>query len=574
MEVAHTTDERGKGFHALTRPQLIGTMAGLILTLLLSALDQTIVGTAMPRIIAQLNGFERYAWVTTVYLLTSTIMVPIIGKLSDMYGRKYFLLGGAILFVAASALCGASGDLPLPFDGMNQLILFRGLQGIGGGMITGIVFAVIGDIFPPAERGKVQGMFAGVFGLSSVIGPALGGWITDNLSWRWVFYVNLPVGLLAIGALFFAFPYFASEGGKRAIDWWGVGTLIASLVPILLALEWVTGYGWGSARVIGGLAFGFAMLGAFLVAESRAEEPILSLALFKNRVFAVSAVALFMTGMGMFGAILFIPLFMQGVLGVSATASGSLLTPLMLALIVGSVTSGQLVSRLGRYKLVATLGLALMTVGLFLLSGMRVDTTTATVVRNMIVTGLGLGLTMPIYTLAVQNAVDRRLLGAATAATQFFRQIGGTVGTAIFTSLMLSRYHQQFSAGVPSGVPAQALTAFDNPLQLVQIRAALEQQFAAQPGGAALLATLLDNVKESLVYAIQGSFLLAAILLGVALAVNFFLQDIPLKKGFEDTPAAEVNAVAPNATAAPGQAVQVAAQGQGTILRRADEQAD
>lgn len=574
MEVAHTTDERGKGFHALTRPQLVGTMAGLILTLLLSALDQTIVGTAMPRIIAQLNGFERYAWVTTVYLLTSTIMVPIIGKLSDMYGRKYFLLGGAIIFVAASALCGASGDLPLPFDGMNQLILFRGLQGIGGGMITGIVFAVIGDIFPPAERGKVQGMFAGVFGLSSVIGPALGGWITDNLSWRWVFYVNLPVGLLAIGALFFAFPYFASEGGKRAIDWWGVGTLIASLVPILLALEWVTGYGWGSARVIGGLAFGFVMLGAFLVAESRAKEPILSLDLFKNRVFAVSAVALFMTGMGMFGAILFIPLFMQGVLGVSATASGSLLTPLMLALIVGSVASGQLVSRLGRYKLVATLGLALMTVGLFLLSGMRVDTTTATVVRNMIVTGLGLGLTMPIYTLAVQNAVDRRLLGAATAATQFFRQIGGTVGTAIFTSLMLSRYHTQFNAGVPNGVPAQALTAFDNPLQLVQIRAALEQQFAAQPGGAALLATLLDNVKESLVYAIQGSFLLAAILLGVALAVNFFLQDIPLKKGFEDTPAAEVNAAAPNATAAPGQAVQVAAQGQGTILRRADEQAD
>ncbi len=574
MEVAHTTDERGKGFHALTRPQLVGTMAGLILTLLLSALDQTIVGTAMPRIIAQLDGFERYAWVTTVYLLTSTIMVPIIGKLSDMYGRKYFLLGGAIIFVAASALCGASGDLPLPFDGMNQLILFRGLQGIGGGMITGIVFAVIGDIFPPAERGKVQGMFAGVFGLSSVIGPALGGWITDNLSWRWVFYVNLPVGLLAIGALFFAFPYFASEGGKRAIDWWGVGTLIASLVPILLALEWVTGYGWGSARVIGGLAFGFVMLGAFLVAESRAKEPILSLDLFKNRVFAVSAVALFMTGMGMFGAILFIPLFMQGVLGVSATASGSLLTPLMLALIVGSVASGQLVSRLGRYKLVATLGLALMTVGLFLLSGMRVDTTTATVVRNMIVTGLGLGLTMPIYTLAVQNAVDRRLLGAATAATQFFRQIGGTVGTAIFTSLMLSRYHTQFNAGVPNGVPAQALTAFDNPLQLVQIRAALEQQFAAQPGGAALLATLLDNVKESLVYAIQGSFLLAAILLGVALAVNFFLQDIPLKKGFEDTPAAEVNAAAPNATAAPGQAVQVAAQGQGTILRRADEQAD
>lgn len=554
MEVAQTTDERGKGFHALTRAQLIGTMVGLILTLLLSALDQTIVGTAMPRIIAQLNGFDRYAWVTTLYLLTSTITVPIIGKLSDMYGRKWFLLGGAILFVVASAFCGASGDLPLPIDGMNQLILFRGLQGIGGGMIAGIVFAVIGDIFPPAERGKVQGVFAGVFGLSSVIGPALGGWITDNLSWRWVFYVNLPVGILAIAALFFAFPYFAPEGGKRAIDWWGVTTLIASMVPLLLALEWVTTYGWGSARVLGFLTFGFVMLAAFIFAEAHAAEPILSLTLFKNPVFSVSALALFMTGMGMFGAILFIPLFMQGVLNVSATQSGSLLTPLMLALIGGSITSGQLVSRLGRYKMVAIGGLTIMTVGLLLLGGMHVNTTTTTVVRNMIVVGLGLGLTMPIYPLAVQNAVDRRMLGAATAATQFFRQIGGTVGTAIFTSLMLSRYHERFNASAPSGVPAQALTAFDNPLQLVQIRAMLEQQFGAQPGGLALLQTLLTNVKESLVYAIQGSFYLGAALLAVALVANFFLKDLPLRKSFDETPAQAVGAAIPTATIPPGQA--------------------
>src|SRR5215212_6694201 len=217
MEEFGATEARGSGFHALTRTQLIGTIAGLMLALLLAALDQTIVGTAMPRIIAQLNGFERYAWVTTTYLLTSTIAVPIIGKLSDMYGRKWFLLGGAIIFVVASALCGASGDLPLPLDGMNQLILFRGLQGIGGGMITGIVFTVIGDIFPPTERGKIQGIFSAVFGLSSVFGPALGGWITDHLSWRWVFYVNLPVGIVAVGALFFFFPYFKPEGNKRVI---------------------------------------------------------------------------------------------------------------------------------------------------------------------------------------------------------------------------------------------------------------------------------------------------------------------------------------------------------------------
>jgi EmrB/QacA subfamily drug resistance transporter len=574
MEVAHTTDERGKGFHALTRPQLIGTMVGLVLTLLLSALDQTIVGTAMPRIIAQLNGFERYAWVTTVYLLSSTITVPIIGKLSDMYGRKYFLLTGAIVFVAASALCGASGDLPLPIDGMNQLILFRGIQGIGGGMIAGIVFAVIGDIFPPAERGKVQGVFAGVFGISSVIGPALGGWITDNLSWRWVFYVNLPVGLLAIAALFIAFPYFAPEGGKRLIDWWGVATLIASMVPILLALTWVATYGWGSARVLGFLAFGFVMLAVFIFAESRAAEPILDLKLFQNRIFSVSALALFMTGMGMFGAIIFIPLFMQGVLDVSATASGSLLTPMMLALIVGSAVSGQIISRLGRYKILALVGLAIMTGGLLLLGAMRIDTTTATVVRNMIVVGLGLGLTMPIYTIAVQNSVDRRMLGAATAATQFFRQIGGTVGTAIFTSLMLSRYHQHFAEGVPSGTPTQALVAFDNPLQLAQIKPLLEQQFGAQPGGAALLQLLLGNSKEALYYAIQASFFLGAALVAVSFIANFFLKEIPLRKGFDDKAAQVLDAAVPNATMAPGQAVQAASQGQGAVLRRADEQAD
>src|SRR5919202_466866 len=284
MEVAHTPEAQGGGFHALTRRQLIGTIVGLMLTLLLASLDGTIVGTAMPRIIAQLNGFERYAWVTTTYLLTSTICVPIFGKLSDIYGRKWFFIGGAALFVAASALCGAAGDLPLPLDGMNQLIVFRGLQGIGGGIISGIVFAVIGDIFPPAQRAKFQGLFSAVFGLSSVFGPSLGGWITDNFSWRWVFYVNLPVGIIAIAVLLIEFPYFKPDGVKRAIDWAGVATLIGGLVPLMLALTWVSQYGWGAPRVLVGLGIGAVVLAGFLVCESRAAEPILSLALFKNPI--------------------------------------------------------------------------------------------------------------------------------------------------------------------------------------------------------------------------------------------------------------------------------------------------
>ena len=242
---------RGGGFHALDRRQLIGTIVGLQLTLLLAALDQTIVGTAMPRIIAQLNGFERYAWVTTAYLLTSTIAVPIVGKASDTFGRKWFFLGGAVLFVLASALCGAAGDIPgLPGDGMTQLIVFRGIQGIGAGIILALVFTIVGDIFPPAERGKYQGLFAAVWGLASVFGPTLGGWITDHLSWRWVFYVNLPVGLIAIAVLLLEFPYFRPAGVERVIDWGGVATLIAGLVPLLLALTWVSQYGWGAPRVV------------------------------------------------------------------------------------------------------------------------------------------------------------------------------------------------------------------------------------------------------------------------------------------------------------------------------------
>ena len=538
METAQTAEAGSAGFHALTRRQLIGTVAGLMLTLLLASLDGTIVGTAMPRIIAQLNGFERYAWVTTVYLLSSTIAVPIFGKLSDIYGRKWIFLGGAVIFVAASALCGAAGDLPLPLDGMNQLILFRGIQGLGGGMISGIVFAVIGDIFPPAQRAKFQGLFSGVFGLSSVFGPTLGGWITDNFSWRWVFYVNLPVGIVALLVLFFFFPYFKPEGVKRSIDWAGVATLIGSLVPLLLALTWVSEYGWGATRVIAGLVIGVVVLGAFLFFESRAEEPILDLKLFKNSIFSVSAVALFMTGMGMFGAILFIPLFMQGVIGTSATQSGSLLTPLMLTLIVGSIASGQLIGRTGRYKVQAILGLAIMTGGLLLLAGMHTDTTRGTVVRNMIVVGLGLGLTMPVYTLVVQNSVERRQIGAATAATQFFRQIGGTVGTAIFTSIMLGRFRSDFAAGVPAGTPPQVVAAFGNPLQLAQILPQLQAQFGQTPAGAQLLQALLGHVKESLVYAIQGSFLLGAVLMAAACVVNFFLKEVPLKKSY-DEPAPE-----------------------------------
>jgi len=522
----------GQSFHALGRRQLIGTIIGLQLTLLLAALDNTIVGTAMPRIIAQLNGFERYAWVTTAYLLTSTIAVPIFGKLSDLYGRKWIYLGGAVFFVITSALCGAAGDIPLPLDGMNQLILFRGLQGLAAGVVTGLTFTIVGDIFPPAERGKYQGLFSGVWGLASVFGPTLGGWITDSLSWRWVFYVNLPVGAAAFIVLLIAFPDIRPQGVRRAIDWAGAGTLVACLVPLLLALTWVTDYGWGAPRVVALLAVSIVMLGAFLFVETRAAEPIMPLGLFKIRAVAISSFALVLMGMGMFGAILYIPLFMQSVIGVSATRSGTLLTPMMLMMTAGSIFSGQLVSRLGRYKVLAIVGTAVMTFGMLLMSGMKGDTTQAIAIRNMVVMGAGLGLLMPLYTLIVQNAVPQQLIGVATASTQFFRSIGSTLGTAVFGSIMLGRYRSNFDANVPQGTPDPVLQLFHNPLQLSSILPQLQGQFAALPNGAALLNSLLLDVKDSLVSAVGLVFLIATGIVALGLIANLFLPEIPLRKAF------------------------------------------
>lgn len=540
----------GSGFHALTRRQLIGTIVGLQLTLLLAALDQTIVGTAMPRIIAQLSGFDRYAWVTTAYLLTSTAAVPIFGKLSDIYGRKWIFLGGSVLFVIASILCGAAGDLPLPGDGMNQLIAFRGLQGLAGGIIMGLTFTIIGDIFPPAERGKYQGLFTAVWGLASVFGPTLGGWITDNLSWRWVFYVNVPVGAAAIAVVYFAFPYFQPEGVRRRIDYAGVVTLVACLVPLLLALTWVTNYGWTSARVLSLLALAAVMLVAFIAYESRAAEPILPLNLFQSRIVVIASIGVFLTGLAMFGSILFIPLFIQGVIGVSATQSGSLLTPMMLMMMLSSVVSGQLISRSGRYKIIALTGLAIMLLGMILLAGMGVGTTRLAVVRNMMIVGIGLGLVMPLYTLVVQNAVPQRMIGVATASTQFFRSIGGTVGAAIFGSIMLSRYTARFDQGVPPNTPPQLLAPFHNPLQLTQILPSLQERFASLPNGQQLLQTLLGNVRTALADGISSVFQIGAVVVAIAFVTNFFLQEIALRRGHDEQPGRDQQQTVPTTDSA------------------------
>ena len=520
------------GLVQLTRPQLMGTMAGLLLCVLLASLDQTIVGTAEPRIIASLAGFNRYPWVATAYLLTSTIAVPIFAKLSDMYGRKWFFLGGSAGFVLASALCGASGTLNfLGLDGMNQLILFRAIQGIGGGMMMGLAFTIIGDVFSPAERGKYQGFFAATYGLSSIFGPTLGGWLTDQISWRATFYVNLPVGVVAILAMYHYFPYWRPHGVERKIDWAGVSALILCFVPLLLALTWVTDYGWSSARVDVLLAFAAAMLAAFLYAETKAVEPLIPLSLFRNPVISLSSLAVFILGMGMFGVIIYLPLFMQGVLGVSATRSGNLLTPLLLGSVAGSILTGQINLRFRTYKPSAVTGSVLIAIGMYLFARMDAATQPDQVLRAMIIAGFGMGLLMPVYTVAVQNVAPPKHMGAATASTTFFRSIGSTLGVAIFGSLLLTNYHRDFAASVPAGVPAEALKPFANPLLLVQMRPQLEAAFGRLENGPALLQMLMANVRGALVHGIRLIFLSSAIVMSAGLVLNLLLKNVPLKHG-------------------------------------------
>ena len=518
------------GIVPLTRPQLVGTMTGLLLAALLAAIDQTIVGTAEPRIIAELSGFDRYPWIATAYLLTSTVSVPIFASLSDLHGRKPFFLLGAVLFVATSALCGAAGKLTfLPFDGMGQLILFRGLQGIGAGMVMGLLFTIVGDIFSPAERGRYQGLFAAVWGLASIFGPTLGGWLTDNWSWRACFWVNLPVGAVAVAAIYFEFPHMKPRGSTKRLDWAGFATLIGTVVPLLLALTWATQYGWTSTRVESLLALSVLTLGAFLYAETQALEPVIPLVLFRNPVIAICSVCAFVLGMGMFGVIIYLPLFMQGVLGVSATQSGNLLTPLMMGAVIGSITGGQTVSRTGRYKAVALVGSILVAAGMILFARMGIDTSRLYVASGMVIAGLGMGLLQPVYTLAVQNVAPRRQMGAATSSTIFFRSIGSTVGVAAFGSIMLTRYHSEFTQAMPANVPAAALPYFSNPLMLVQIRPQLETAFGRAPGGLALLQTLFANVKTSLDSGLHLIFVCSAVIMVLAVLLHLVLRSEPLR---------------------------------------------
>ena len=501
-------------------------VAGLMLALFLVALDQTVVGTALPKIIAELEGFDKYAWVTTAYLLASTSMIPVIGKLGDIYGRKWFIVSGIVVFLVGSTLCGAAW-------GMIELVIFRGIQGLGAGMIFANIFTSVADVFPdPARRAKYQGVFFGVFALSSVVGPTLGGWITDNLDWRWIFYINVPLGIFSL----FALPFVLPQSGQRRrvkIDYLGAATITASVVALLLSLSWVgQGDAWDAGRVIAGFVISAGLLAIFVPVELRAAEPVIPLSLFKNRVFTSASLLMFLVGIGMFGIILYTPLFVQGVLGKTATGSGTVLTPLVFSMTAVGIVGGQIIARVRRVKPFTLVGTVVMTCGVYLLTTLDIGSSQGTVALFLMVTGLGLGLIMPTATLAVQTAVDKTLLGVATSATQFIRAIGSTVGAAVVGSIVTKGYAEGLAANAPAQAPGRLVSALENPQALVSdaAREALVRAASAFPGGAQLVEQVIQTARQALSDSIHNGFVFILFAVGSSIAATLVMKNIRLEE--------------------------------------------
>lgn len=508
-------------------------LIGVLLAMLLASLDQTVVTTAMPRVIAQLNGFDRYTWVATAYLLTSTVTVPIYGKLSDIWGRKPIFLVGITVFVVGSALCGAAQT-------MTQLILFRGLQGLGAGALLPVAIAVVGDLFPPSERGKWQGVAGAVWGFAALVGPTVGGWLTDHLSWRWTFYVNLPIGIVALVVLALVMPSLRIAGIKARVDWLGALLLVVGVVPLLLAFTLAGGtYSWGSAPVLGLVVLAAALLSLFAIYESRQVEAIIEPRLFANRIFTVCVLATVLVNASIIGSVFFIPLFVQGVAGASATNSGALLTPLLLASMATSAVSGQLLSRWGRYRYLALAGPALMMIGVGLLLRLSVHTPASDALPAIVLLGAGFGSGLALYSVVVQNAFPQARLGQVTSVLTFFRSIGSLIGLAVMGSYLTADYtaklHDSLAGGAVAhlrGAHPRYLSALHNPQILLQAhaQATLERAITrSSPEGAQLYAALLGAARSALASALHDIFVVGLLIAILAFLIVLFLPEVPLR---------------------------------------------
>ncbi len=505
-------------------------MGGAMLSMLLGSMSMTITSTAMPSIITDLGGFSQYTWVFTAYIITETISLPLTGKLSDMYGRKWFLVSGMSIFVLGSFFSGLS-------QSMTQLIIFRGLQGIGFGAMSALGFIIIADIFPPEERGKYNGFMASVMGFSTIIGPTLGGYLTDALSWRWCFFIIIPIGAIIISFFIFMFPRLQINEARHRVDYSGVVVMSLAVTSLVLALNWGgADYSWISPIILGLLIFTAVMFVVFILVEKRAEEPIIPLGLFSNRVVVVSSLVSLLVGASFFPAVTFIPLYFQGVLGASATQSGGFITPMMLSSSIGSVICGQLLSRAGgRYLLLSSIGFAVTIVGYLLLTRMTIETSYATAVFNIILVGFGMGIIFPIHVLAVQNTVAYSVMGTATSVITLLRPLGGVCGLAMVGSILNNTFDSSFIGNLSAGVkavvsPEQLAGIVDNPQVLVNAgaRAQLQQLFEGMGSqGQELFNQMISTLQSSLNEALTQVFAAFLIISVLAMIINFFLKGIP-----------------------------------------------
>ncbi len=508
-------------------------LGAILLALFLFALDQTVVGTALPRIVTDLHGDDLYTWVITVYLLTSTISGPIYGKLSDLFGRRPIAIFAVSLFLVGSALAGLSQQ-------MWQLILFRGLQGLGGGAIFPVALAVVADLFTPAERGKYLGFFGAVFGLSSLVGPAVGGLITDNLSWHWIFYVNIPIGLVSLVVLWRLLPRIRRPDAARNIDYLGAAVFAAAIAVLLVGLTNKQSGEWTDPAVGGLIGLAFVIGAVFIAIELRAADPIVPLALFRIRAFTISVSATFLASFGFFGAVVFLPRYFQTVAGASATESGYSLLPLIGGLILSATASGQIVARTGRYKAMMVGSMLLLAVGLWLLTNLSAETDRPVLWLWMIVAGVGIGPSLAVFTLVVQNAVAPRVVGVATSSLTFFQQIGGTVGLTIAGTVLAGRLTTEIPAQLrAAGVPPQFTSGFAGGSTDVAGTGDLGQRIlaAVPPGARAAVEPLVPGIvhalHEAFSIAIASTFWVGIVGAIAAAVFVAFLEEAPMRSTFE-----------------------------------------